>query len=149
MDKQAEFLGKANRIVGPAVFALALIACQPSEADEPVSPTPLISDSAVETVIAQTEAAAPTATDPPLPNRLTPQSKVTMHCPDCAAAGMLINLWDSPQPVSSGAKVQAQVPHGTICNVHDRGRSTITSPMWLAVVCGDLKIGWILEDLTK
>lgn len=94
------------------------------------------------TACAQSPTAAPIAR-----TRLPSPDKVTIHCPDCAEEGLLVNLWDTPQSAASGAKVQAQVPHGTPCDVADSGSNE--GRTWLAVNCGGLNIGWVLKDLTK
>lgn len=95
----------------------------------------------------------PTPAPRPAPALPTQESlvgkAVTVWCLDCEAAGMLINLWDTPQSAGDGAKLQAQVPHGTRCKVADAGTSKKDGRLWYVVDCGDLNIGWILSDLTK
>ena len=44
----------------------------------------------------------------------TPLPRVTIWCPDCADAGMEVNLWSKAGGAAAGATVLSSVPHDTI-----------------------------------
>jgi len=74
----------------------------------------------------------------PTPNSLF---KIQLWCPDCADAGMQINLWDKPGDLISGAKTVAQRNHGVTCDVLEERMD------WYRVKCG-VYTGWIKISLT-
>ena len=74
--------------------------------------------------------------------KTAPVLAVTLYCPDCAAAGMQINLWDAPN-----GRVIARVSHDTPAT--ELGRRTIGGKTFVQVQTNDGQMGWLAASLVR